>query len=79
MCTPANLSNSPVYMRSFVTDGNFTADHVKQKCDSDDIWLLDGQGMMTAQGPFHEHLRIAEDSTTVCHIQWQRRWQQLGW
>jgi len=48
MCTPANLSNSPVYMRSFVTDGNFTADHVKQKCDSDDIWLLDGQGMMTA-------------------------------
>ena len=78
MCTAANISSSPVYMRSFVADGNFSADHVKQKCDSDDVWLLDGQGMMTARGPFLEHLRIAEDSTTVRHLLLLQRRRRFG-
>lgn len=34
-----------VFRPVFVADGNFKADHVKQKNDND-IWLIDGGGMV---------------------------------
>jgi hypothetical protein len=49
-------------MRSFVADGNFSADHVKQKRPADDVWLLDGAGMMTDRRRYAAHLKIALDS-----------------
>ena len=46
-------------MRSFVADGNFSADHVKQKNANDDVWLLDGEGMVTGQRRYAQHLQVA--------------------
>ena len=54
-------------MRSFVTDGNFTADHKKQKHD-DDVWLSDGEGIMTAREPYATHLKTAKPTTDVCFL-----------
>jgi len=31
-----------------VADGNFKADHVRQKGSDDEFWLWDGAGMMPA-------------------------------
>lgn len=53
-------------MRTFVADGNFSADHLKQKHPEDDVWLLNGRGMMTAQYPYHSHLQVAKDTKSVC-------------
>ena len=36
-------------MRSLITDGNFTANHIMQKRRQDDVWLTNGEGMMTAR------------------------------
>jgi hypothetical protein len=52
-------------MRSLVVDGNFTADHIRQKRAADDVWLTNGEGMMTAQGPYHAHLAIAIETKDV--------------
>lgn len=48
-------------MRSFVVDGNFTADHIKQSRPDDDVWLTDGEGLMTAKGPYASHIKKAVD------------------
>jgi hypothetical protein len=61
----ANHFNSVLYTRSFVTDGNFSADHLKQKHPEDDIWLLQGQGMMTGTNRYKEHLKVAVEKYTV--------------
>ena len=47
-------------MRSFVVDGNFTADHIKQKRPQDDVWLSDGEGIMTAREPYATHVKTAK-------------------
>ena len=52
-------------MRSLVVDGNFTADHLKQKCSEDDVWLMEGQGMTTSREPFRSHLKVATETTEV--------------
>lgn len=52
-------------MRSFTTDGNFTADHIKQKRDEDDVWLADGEGIMTAREPYGTHLKTAKPTKEV--------------
>jgi len=52
-------------MRSFVADGNFTADHIKQKRPQDDVWLSDGEGMMTAREPYATHIRLATETKEV--------------
>jgi hypothetical protein len=52
-------------MRSFVVDGNFTADHIKQKRPDDDVWLNDGTGMMTAREPYASHIAAAKEVKSV--------------
>jgi hypothetical protein len=44
--------NRWVYRRFFVADGNFKADHVKQKSAAPDLWLSDGGGMMTRRAEY---------------------------
>ncbi|KAF9545280.1 hypothetical protein CPC08DRAFT_649410 [Agrocybe pediades] len=46
--------------RSFVADGNFKADHVKQKNEADDVNLSSGEAYMTEQEPYLEHLKEME-------------------
>jgi len=55
----------PLPPRSFVVDGNFTADHLRQKRPQDDVWLLNGQGMITGTHRYQEHLKVAIEKRTV--------------
>jgi hypothetical protein len=52
-------------MRSFVVDGNFTADHIKQTRPNDDVWLTAGEGMMTERAPYDAHIKAATDTKEV--------------
>ena len=52
-------------MRSITIDGNFTADHIKQKRGLDDVWLTNGEGMMTARAQYYAHLAVAVDMKDV--------------
>lgn len=54
-----------VYIRSFVADGNFSADHLRLKGQGDDVWLLDGRGMMTERKTYHTHLAVAKEEKSV--------------
>jgi hypothetical protein len=53
-----------VYQRSFVADGNFKADHVRQK-KNDDVWLSEGGGMMSVRSEYDEFLLKAKERSTV--------------
>jgi len=59
-------------MRSFTVDGNFTADHIKQKRPDDDEWLNDGNGMMTAREPYASHVISAKETKSVSPTSQQR-------
>ena len=37
-------------------DGNFSADHLKQKNPLDDVWLTSGEGMMTEKEAYKTFL-----------------------
>jgi hypothetical protein len=52
-------------MRSYVADGNFKANHLKQKHDSADVWLINGEGFMTNTERYDIHLANAMESKTV--------------
>ncbi|PPQ94598.1 hypothetical protein CVT25_010606 [Psilocybe cyanescens] len=58
-----NDPNRSVYKRIFVTDGNFKADHVRQKCN-DDVWLIDGAGMAPNCDHYQAFLESAVDRLT---------------
>jgi hypothetical protein len=55
-----------VYQRVFVADGNFKADHVKQKNGDDDIWLSEGGGMDPKRQEYQDFLAQAMEMFTVC-------------
>ena len=55
-----------VYRRSFVADGNFKADHVRQKNSDSNIWLSEGGGMMPKRGEYEKFLHSAVNRQTVC-------------
>ena len=54
-----------VFKRVFVADGNFKADHVRQKNSETDIWLWDGGGMAPNQAEYHCFLQAAIERLTV--------------
>jgi hypothetical protein len=47
-----------------VADGNFKADHVKQK-NNNDVWLMDGGGMVPNQKEYSNFLKKALEIPTV--------------
>jgi len=55
-------------MRSFVADGNFKADHLKQKNDDTEAWLTSGEGFMTENDRYNDHLNSAKDSAQVSSV-----------
>ena len=54
-------------MRDFVADGNFKANHLKQKADELDIWLTSGEAFMTNETRYQMHLAQAQESKYVSH------------
>lgn len=57
-----------VFRRFFVADGNFKADHIRQKNDFDDVWLSEGGGMMPRRDNYEEFLKTAKERRTACHL-----------
>jgi len=56
-------------MRSFVVDGNFKANHLKQKNNNSDIWLTSREGFMTNTAHYEIHLQTAKETKTVSNSQ----------
>lgn len=53
-----------VFRPVLVADGNFKADHVRQK-DDNEIWLSDGGGMVPNQNEYSTFLKDAVEKPTV--------------
>ena len=51
----------------FVADGNFKADHVRQKNADGDVWLSEGSGMIPKREEYHAFLRTAIERLTVSY------------
>jgi CxC2 like cysteine cluster associated with KDZ transposases len=54
-----------VYKRMFVADGNFKADHVRQKKEAGDVWLSEGGGMIPKREEYMSFLKTAIERQTV--------------
>ena len=48
-----------------MADGNFKADHVRQKNSSGDVWLSEGAGMIPEREQYHGFLKTAIERLTV--------------
>lgn len=48
-----------------MADGNFKADHVRQKNPDSDIWLAEGGGMMSKRADYLQFLETAMEKLTV--------------
>ena len=59
------LSDRWVYKRVFVADGNFKADHVRQKKTDADVWLSEGGGMIPKRDEYQAFLKNAIERLTV--------------
>ncbi|KAF8337253.1 hypothetical protein F5887DRAFT_890729 [Amanita rubescens] len=59
-----NDTNKWVYRRVLVADGNFKADHVRQKGASD-VWLSEGSGMFALRKDYKAFLQIAMENKAV--------------
>ncbi|KAF8260224.1 hypothetical protein EI94DRAFT_1773742 [Lactarius quietus] len=67
--------NSKVlFMRGFMMDGNFQAEHMKMRNPENDVPLSDGTGFMVSQIPYELHLQLAVErqqpipkKTSTCH------------
>jgi hypothetical protein len=57
--------NRWVFRRVITADGNFKADHVRQKSATEDVWLSDGVGMTTNSADYKSFLKTASERNTV--------------
>jgi len=65
----SKFSDRWVYKRIFVADGNFKADHVRQKNDVDDVWLSEGSGMIPKRDEYFTFLATAIEKLTVSELE----------
>jgi hypothetical protein len=49
----------------FVADGNFKADHVRQKSAGENVWLSEGGGMVPKRDEYLAFLKTAIERLTV--------------
>ena len=62
--------NRWVFRRFLTADGNFKADHVRQKNPANDIWLSDGLGMTARVQEYNAFLKSAKERNTVSRTLW---------
>ena len=49
-----------------MADGNFKADHVRQKSAEENVWLSEGGGMVPKREEYLQFLKTAVEWKTVC-------------
>jgi hypothetical protein len=65
----ADLSFSKtLFMRGFMMDGNFQAEHMKMRNPENDVPLSDGTGFMVSPIPYKAHLKSAVEMRQVRSI-----------
>jgi hypothetical protein len=57
--------NRWVYRRVSTVDGNFKANHVRQKQSAEDIWLYDGLGMTARRPEYESFIKTAQEQTSM--------------
>ncbi|KAH9173120.1 hypothetical protein EDB89DRAFT_2114027 [Lactarius sanguifluus] len=62
-------NSKSLFMRGFIMDGNFQAEHMKMRNPENDIPLSDGTGFMVSQGAYESHLKSAAErrQRSTCH------------
>lgn len=59
-----------IFMRGFMMDGNFQAEHMRMRNPKNDVPLSDGAGFMVSKKPYELHLKSAaarqQVSSTQC-------------
>jgi hypothetical protein len=54
-----------LFMRGFMMDGNFQAEHMKMRIPENDFPLTDGTGFMVSRIPYESHLKSAIERRQV--------------
>jgi len=54
-----------VYMRTFVMDGNFSAQHMKMRIQDNDVPITNGTGFMAETSRYSKHLMVSRGNTEV--------------
>ena len=59
------LLSKNLFMRGFMMDGNFQAEHMRMKNPENDVPLSDGVGFMVSRKPYESHLKSAVEKRQV--------------
>ena len=62
-CLSKNL-----FMRGFIMDGNFQAEHMRMRNSENDVLLSDGTGFMVSKKLYESHLKLAVERQQVSSI-----------
>ena len=50
-------------------DGNFKAEHMLLKQNTNEVWLMDGKGFMVTEQPYKRYLAGTANQVEVCRAQ----------
>jgi hypothetical protein len=65
---PTCYFSKTLFMRGFMMDGNFQAEHMKMRNPENDVALSDGTGFMVSPTPYKAHLKSAVEMRQVGSI-----------
>jgi hypothetical protein len=56
---PTFCFSKNLFMRGFMMDGNFQAEHMRMRNPENDVPLSDGAAFMVSKSPYKLHLKVA--------------------
>ena len=62
---PTVCFSKNLFMRGFMMDGNFQAEHMRMRNSENDVPLSDGAGFMVSKKPYELHLKSAVERQQV--------------
>jgi len=65
---PTSCFSQNLFMRGFMMDGNFQAEHMRMRNPENDVPLSDGAGFMVSKKPYEAHLKSAVERRQVRSI-----------
>jgi hypothetical protein len=65
---PTFCLSKNLFMRGFIMDGNFQAEHMRMRNPENDVPLSDGTGFMVSKKPYESHLKSAVERQQVSSI-----------
>jgi hypothetical protein len=65
---PTDFFRKILFMRGFMMDGNFQAEHMKMRNPENDVPLTEGTGFMVSRIPYESHVKSAAERWQVSPI-----------